>query len=135
MIKHTPLVRKITYLLGFTSIALGVLSIAGILIYQYWFLPSGARCEKWKSEVIAPQTIQGKILDVRESGTSSDCQILLTVEGFGDLLWCTCIPIDENQTLYPPQTGDYLSKDANSLLVTLCSSDSTCATFDFPCCD
>lgn len=135
MIKHTPLVRKFTYITGFISIILGVLSIAGILIYQAWFVPDGARCDKWRTEVIGPQLIQGKILDIQSSGTNNSCQVLLQVEGFGDLLWCTCQSIDSTQRSTIPQIGDSIHKYPQSLLVTLCSSDSLCATFDFPCCD
>lgn len=130
MIKHTPLVRKITYIMGFTSIGLGVLSILFILGYQRWVLSGDQTCDEWLQEVIRPLPIEGRILDIQ---ARDRCHDQLEVANFGELQWCHCGP---NGSQPPrPDIGDSISKSPHTLSVTIFRPDSSRATLSFPCCD
>lgn len=134
MLKHTPLVRKATYVIGFTSIILGVLSISGLLLYKTYFLPDSVICDQWLPTTIFPVHISGKVLTVSQDDLSSDsCRVTMEIENFGSLLWCNC----STDPLSSPQIriGDSINKEPNSLIVTICSPTSNCATLAFPCCD
>ncbi len=129
MINHNPSFRKITYLLGFSGIIIGVLFIVFLLVYQYYYLPKSWNCERWMAEVIEPLALSGRIKDSR---VLDDCHIILTLDPFGELKWCSC---GGNVEITIPAIGDSLSKPAHSLTTTICSSPSLCATIHFPCCD
>lgn len=132
--KHTRIVRKATYMIGFTSIVLGVLFISGLLIYKTWFLPDSVICEQWVPSTIYPITLSGTVLSVVSDPLSTDtCRIQIEIENFGSLLWCNCSSHPLENTRITP--GDSIQKGPNSLLVTICSPSSACATFEFPCCD
>lgn len=134
MIKHTPLVQKTTYVIGFTSIILGVLFISGLLIYKTYFLPDSVICDQWLPSTIYPVNISGKVLSVSQDDLSSDsCRVMVEIENFGPLLWCNCSP--ENLSSPQIQSGYSINKEPNSLIVTICSPSLNCATLSFPCCD
>lgn len=134
MIKHTLLVRKATNLLGFTGIILGVLFISGLLIYKTWFLPDSVICDQWLPSTVSSVKLSGTVLSISRDVLSSDtCRVVLEIDNFGDLLWCKCASSEEAIAMI--NIGDSLYKEINSLDVTICSSPSSCATFDFPCCE
>lgn len=134
MLKHTALVRKATYVIGFTSIILGVLCISGLLIYKAFFMPESVICDQWLPSTIYPISISGKVLSVSQDEESRDtCRLKLEIEDFGSLLWCNCSVGDTSSPQIHP--GDLIEKKSNSLTVTICSTSSNCATLAFPCCD
>ncbi len=123
-----------TYVIGFTSIILGVLFISWLLIYKTFFLPDSVICEQWLPSAIYPVKVSGHVVSISPDPMSQDtCRVQLEIENFGPLLWCNCSP--DMLTSSPIRIGDSIEKDPNSLLVTVCSPSSNCATLAFPCCD
>lgn len=134
MIQHTALVRKATYVIGFTSIILGVILISSLLIYKTFFLPESIICDQWLPSSIYPAQLSGRVVSVTQDVTSTDtCRVQVEIENFGSLLWCNC----SSKELISPQihVGDSIKKNPNSLIVTICSPSLNCATLAFPCCD
>lgn len=134
MIKHTSLVRKTTYVIGFTSIILGVILISSLLIYKTFFLPDSIICDQWLPSSIYPVQVSGRVVSVTQDLLSTDtCRVQVEIENFGSLLWCNCS--SEDLILPQIQIGDSIEKKSNSLIVTVCPPSSNCATLAFPCCD
>lgn len=130
MIRHSPFVRKLTYLIGVGGIVLGVLFILFLLAYKAWVLPDPLSCDTWLPEVIYPQEIKGKVVAITPQ---SDCVKILNIAGFGEIRWCVCST--SSALVSNIDIGDSLHKPLNSLSITICSPLDACATLYFPCCD
>ena len=137
MIKHTKKVRRITYIIGFTSIGLGLITIISILTILQIRKNKGIEppmpCTEFVEQIVTPASL----MTIIEKVTATDrCEKLITIrdplEGVNTL--CLC-PGKVIPSLFF-QPGDTLRFSEMDGRMTITSLDGlNVINFDYPCCD
>ena len=138
MLKHTKRVRKITYIIGFTSIVLGLISLIVIFIAYQQQKPEPteiampATCKEFVEQIITPAEFKTVIKDVIHTGEcASSFLIDPPLNGINQL--CTCPIMQLPEIFFQP--GDTIVMKAGSPNLTIITPGSkNVITYEYPCC-
>ncbi|MEL6675137.1 MAG: hypothetical protein AAFR61_23210 [Bacteroidota bacterium] len=130
MIKHTPLIRRITYYMGYASIILGAICILTVL--PYWFIykkPQLDRCRAWLEKEAVPLGFADTIQQIAQES----CNFSIQLSSGQIIRMCDCV--NEETPLREFSVGDSLKKDADGWqLRWKAQGQSTLTSFPYPCC-
>lgn len=136
MIKHTPKIRRLTYIIGFSSIiigVLGILTILGILQYRKSQLPPEKPCKQFVQEDIVPISFKVHVVEVQEE---TNCGFMIRTDHpvAGRTLFCFCLSEDMKRR-YFISVGDIFIKEAETNMISFRKPEGYASvTFEYPCC-
>lgn len=133
MINHTPLIRKITYIIGFTSIGLGIGGILFIFIFlKVQEQKSIMNCEEWLTEIALPNSFNGKIVKLVNNDS---CKISIEIDTFSPNLIEICSCDEANAFADYIDVHDSVIKQKAELELIIKKPNGETRAFPYPCCE